>query len=403
MPAPVTSSSLWNKTKIAGALVFGGICFLAGRFFPPTPPPLASLQTPGDTLHPIATANASAIPPARETPGGFALDSPAWNEKQWRDLVSQPATSSRNAALAKLLEVLAATNPAQALALAQAEGNRVFRDQLVLAVLHGWARLAPTDAAKWALAWPNPREREAALTAVFTGAVAANPEEAVRTAKSLIAQNPGEAVSYGGHLIDALCDAGHFDVAAKMAAGGDDNQRSFWLGSAYSKWATLQPEQAAQAAAALADPTMRNLALHGVVGGWVEADPASVIQFVTQLPPADDKSSMISQALHRWTRVDLKAASDWINHNEMGAAMDEGISSVATQDYIKPDVAVSWAESVINPTLRSQTLVAVLRNWATVDLPAMKHYFETSQQLLPDDRQEIAGVIATLGGQSPSP
>ena len=112
---------------------------------------------------------------------------------------------------------------------------------------------------------------------------------------------------------------------------------------------------------------------------------------------------MLSQALQRWTKVDLKAASEWINHNELGAAMDEGVASVATQDYLKPDVAVSWAESVVDPKKRSETLVAVLRNWSTSDLAAMKQYFDSTTQLLPEDRQEIAGVIATLSGQTDTP
>jgi hypothetical protein len=318
-------------------------------------------------------------------------------------LLSRPATAVRNAALAALLQTLAASDPAQALALAQAEGNRVLRTQLLHAVLRGWATVAPLDAMKWVSTSVHPLEREMALNEIFSGAVAANPEQAVRTGKILMAQEPGEAANYGSHLIDALCDAGHFDIAAQLAASGDETQRPLWLGEAYSKWAMLQPEEAARAAAALEDPALRKAALHGAVGGWAEADPAALIQFVAQLPADEEKNSMLSQALRRWTKVDLKAASEWINHNELGAAADEGVASVASQDYLKPDVAVSWAESVVNPKLRSETLVTVLRNWATSDLPAVKRYLDATSQLLPEDRQEIVGVVATLSGQTDPP
>jgi hypothetical protein len=67
-------------------------------------------------------------------------------------------------------------------------------------------------------------------------------------------------------------------------------------------------------------------------------------------------------------------------------------------DSIKPDVAASWAESIANPKLRSETMVSVLRNWATTNLAQAREYFEKTKDLTPEDRTEIAGVIATLSG-----
>jgi hypothetical protein len=80
--------------------------------------------------------------------------------------------------------------------------------------------------------------------------------------------------------------------------------------------------------------------------------------------------------------------------------MDEGVAAVASMDSLKPDVAIGWAESVVDPKLRSETLVTVLRNWVTVDLATAENYFNTTHDLLPEDRQELAGVIATLKGQT---
>jgi hypothetical protein len=69
-------------------------------------------------------------------------------------------------------------------------------------------------------------------------------------------------------------------------------------------------------------------------------------------------------------------------------------------DFLKPDVAVGWAESVVNPKLRSETLVTVIRNWLTVDLPSAKRYFESTKNLLPDDRQELTEVFATFSNDA---
>ncbi len=314
--------------------------------------------------------------------------------------MSQPGSPARNAALAAMLEQLAAADPDRAMKLAQAEGNFKLRENLVQASLHGWARTSPTNAANWAMALSDSNARERALATVFAGAVAGSPDGAVQLGKQLFQQDPNNAAGYGTSLIEALCAAGNFETAIKMAGEGDPATRPNWMAGAWSKWAEFQPDQAAAAAAAITDPTLRDQALHGIIGGWAEADPASLVQFMTQLPADGEKSSMVSQALQRWARVDPQAASEWLNNVAPGPEMDEGVAAVATMDSLKPDVAIGWAESVVDPKLRSETLVTVLRNWVTMDLPTAENYLNNTHDLLPDDRQEIEGVIVTLKGQS---
>ena len=336
--------------------------------------------------------------------GTLSLASPEYSERgradRWRSLLAQPATRARNDAISAWLEKVATTDPARALALAQSEANLMFRNKFVQASLQGWAHSSPAEAAKWALSMPPPEGRETAIAAVFAGAVATDPKAAIALGRQLFAENPGEAVSYGGHLIDLLCETGDFEAAAQLASAGAPNQTSFWLGQAYSKWAAYQPQQALQSATALSDPEERKIAMRSLVSGWTEADPMSAVQHVVELPDNSERAVLVSQALQRWTKVDLRAASAWINNNEMGGAMDEGVASVATMEALKPDIALSWAESVVDPKLRSETLVAVLRKMAPVDLGSTQQYFSTSMNLLPDDRQEIAGLIETLGGRA---
>src|SRR5581483_553841 len=116
---------------LIGVLTLGTACFLAGRF---------SVGAPA-----AAAAKTSALPRAAR-PGATALRAaapanaatPSAPEMSWAELTAQPATAARNAALAARLEALARTDPQRALALAQAEGNRLLREQLVLACLRGW-------------------------------------------------------------------------------------------------------------------------------------------------------------------------------------------------------------------------------------------------------------------------
>jgi hypothetical protein len=406
MAAPIASFRSRMALALAGAMLFGAAGFFAGRLsvrqsVPGRDSPTANAAVgpaanPGKSLEAAARTGSEARVKPAKSPSG-------WDEKQWNRLLAQPGNPARNVALAAMLENLAAVDPNRAMALARAEGNLKLRDSLTQASLRGWARLSPTNAAAWAFALPDPSARETALASVFAGLVAADPNQAVSLGKMLIQHHPNEALGCGSRLIDTLCDAGNFEAAAQLAAGGDKEQRSFWLSGAYSKWAEFQPEQAAAAAAAIADPELRNEALHGIVGGWAEADPVALVRFVTNLPPETDRGSILSQALQYWVKHDGEAASQWINRHEPGPELDEGVAAVATMESVKPDVAVGWADSIANPTLRSETLATVIRGWMTSDLPAARQYFENTDDLLPDDRQQIAEALTALSGQSAEP
>jgi hypothetical protein len=402
MPAP--ASSVRGKIAlIVFGLVYSAACFIFGcyagrQFYSRIVPPVAGNSAPAATATNATPLNA-AVDPAREVPArqtGIARPATGWDDNEWLQIISRPANPARNDALAALLEKLAAVDPDRAMSLARAESNLKLRQLLVQSALHGWARTSPTNAANWALARTDANERERALSTVFAGAVAADPESAMRFGESLIQEHPDDATSYGASLIEALGAAGNFETAARLAADGDSSTRAGWMGSAYSQWAELQPEQAAAAAAAIKDPALRNEALHGIVGGWAEADPAALIQFVTALPADSEHGPLLSQALERWAKEDPEAASAWINQNESGPDLDVGVAAVATMDSIKPDLAVGWAESVTDPKLRSETLVTVIRNWLTTDLPAARQYFDSTKNLSPEDRQELAEVFTNF-------
>ncbi|HEU6447179.1 MAG TPA: hypothetical protein VFV23_01920 [Verrucomicrobiae bacterium] len=326
-----------------------------------------------------------------------ATASAIWNEQSWQQLLSQAATPARDSALADLIEKLATTDPDRAMILAQAEKNLNLRGQLIQAALHGWARTSPLAAANWALALPDSGERDKSLATIFSGAVATNPETAVAVGKILMEENPAAAAACGSKLIDALCNAGDFSSAAGLAASADSSQRNFWIGEAFSKWASFQPQAAAQAAQALADPEIRSQALHGIAGGWAEADPAGLIQFLAQLPAGGDRGEMLGQALKSWVQNDPLAAANWINdNNQFGSDLNQGAAEVATTESLPPQIALTWATSISDPQLRSATVASVVRDWLYDDLPAAENYIRSSKDLLPPDRQQLSEIINDL-------
>jgi hypothetical protein len=397
-----TKNTNRNAAAILVVSVIAALSFVTGRHSVSRPVETSDPANGTETAAAVTDVKASAVTTVQT---GVASSQPkaanenlGWDEQKWSVLCAQPHTPAGNALLADMLEKLASQDPDRAMKLAQAEGNLKLKEVLVQSALHGWARTSPTNAANWALALTDSNGREQALSSVFDGAVAANPATALEVGKFIIAANPDEATGYGARLIDALCAAGDFSEASQMVAGGDAQTRAAWAGEAYSKWAEMQPDQAAQAAAAITDPDARNEALHGIVGGWAEADPAALVQFVTQLPADAGRDSLVSQSLERWAKIDPKSAADWINSQPTGTGLDQGVAAVATTQSLPPETAAEWAEYVTDPKLRSQTLVTVLRNWITVDAAAAQNYFNNTTDLTPEDREEITDVIKAMQG-----
>jgi hypothetical protein len=393
-----------NRLAILGAaILFGASGFFVGRFS--VQPKFRPADSAAVATTPPRPNEVQPISPSApiETSSKTVSVANNLNENKWSELLSLPGSPARNSQLTAWLENLGAADPNRAMELAAAENNLKLREQLTLAALHGWARTSPSNAAQWALSLPDASKRETALSTAFAGMIATDPEIALRMGNQIVAQNPNDAIGYGSRLIDALVDDGDFQKAAQWASSGDAQTQSPWMAEAYSRWAEFQPQQAAQAAAGISDPAERNLALHGIVGGWAQADPAGLVQFVTDLPANTDRASLLSQSLERWAREDPASAAQWISSSKASPALDQGIAVVATLESVPPNVAMTWAEGIANPQLRSETVASVLRNWLTTDQSTAENYFAATKNLLPEDRQQIAEVIAAKSGLALSP
>lgn len=322
-------------------------------------------------------------------------------QRNWERVARQASTTSRGTALADLLAARAEKDPQGALTVALAEPNLVLRDVLIQGVLRGWARTAPADAAKWVYTLPDQAKRSAAMATVFASAAATQPEEAARIGRTMFHDDPGGATGYVGSLIEGLCANGKYELAVQLA--GESGAvgpvtRSILTVQAYTAWATMEPKQAAQAAAALTDPAARTDAMNAVVSGWGQADPAGLTEFVAQLPAGPEQVPLLGQALRQWATIDSAAALQWVASHDVGSGIDAGAAAIAGAGFLAPNVSAAWAESIADPALRSQTMLSVLRNWAITDPEGAKRYFEKSTQLEPGERNEAAALFAPPGG-----
>ncbi len=351
---------------------------------------------------PTAAVSSNHPTAAEEKSGGTAAVEPAptdaglpWSDR-WRTATEGVSTPARDRALVALIEQLARTDPQKALALAQAEGNWRLRDLLRNAALRGWASVAPMAAADWALT-VRPEERRSAVEALLQGA-AANPDAAVKTALHLCQSDPEPAGDYGHYTIAALVDAGAFKEAVQFGNQVGTEKYPFLLKSAFFQWSRNQPNDAMAAVNGISDPVLRAQAYGEAISGWAWSDAKAVAQYALQLPSGSARTDAFAEALPRWVEKDPVAATEWINRQDSGPEFDSGIVAVANHQSMiqgQPSTAMALAGNISDPSVRSHTLRAVFRQWATNDLTAARSFIASTanagdRALLTDELKDLS-------------
>ena len=312
---------------------------------------------------------------------------------RWRELSALAETPDRNEAMIDLLEKLAASNPSRALLLVQSVTNADLQTELLQATARGWGGADATAAAAWAMSQAS-IDQGLALASVFHGAVQ-DPENGKRLASELSERDPDHAADYGSYLVAALDRVGDFSQAARFAAAGDPEVRIDWLNAAYSRWAATDPDAALKEIETISDPEVRRAAFDAASSHAAEKNPKQFAEYAMTLPEGRDRDFALTAALREWSAQDAAAAADWINHLEPSSMLDQGVAVVALQSVgvQQPQIATTWAESIVDQTLRVRVLASLINEWSMLDPIAARSYAEFSPAIRPDDR---AAVLAAF-------
>jgi len=372
-------------SAVALSAFYGGRLSLSSRVTPPGNAPLVPVQPNPPVVSRQPAEAVSAAAPAKTEDLG----------KHWDELSGLSRTPAGEGEMAALIEKMAEQDPQRAIALAAAQTNLRLRAALLRSALKGWGTADPEAAAKWAQS-ETVMDQAQAINALLQGAVQ-DPDKAVRVAATLMQNDSSRASEFGGDLISALTETGQFVRAANFAASGPASSREDWMLPAYSRWAEFQPQAAVASAMQIADPGLREAAFNAITAGWSPTDPKGVVDFArTSLPP-EQQNAALSSAIGFWADNDPVAAAMWINQNDPGVASDTGAAEIALSPQLarKPEVAVTWAESISCPELRSETLQALLAKWAAFDFSSAENYVENSPALAPEDRAAYLSKLTT--------
>lgn len=351
----------------------------------------------------VASRRAESAPPASTSLAASASRAPirstasVWDD-HWNNLSARATSATLARERAALLEELARSDPQRALALAEAEGNWLARDQLREAALRGWASVEPDAAADWAMAQPVLGERMKCVSAVLAGAVA-QPEAALAVGLRLCAADPEPAGFYGHMLINALVErAGDFPAAMRFATSAIMvDRQSFLLDSAFYQWAQHDPDRAYAQLAAIADPAIRESALKGVIEGRSDFDPQRFADFASKLPAGADRTQALSISLQRWAGKDPQAALQWINRADPDPDYDPGIAALAESSTLiaaQPEIALELTDSICDSVKRTLVKSRVFFEWAQRDPAAARRYAEAIEH--PDTRATLLQDLESL-------
>ncbi|MGC4072793.1 MAG: hypothetical protein QM760_09780 [Nibricoccus sp.] len=337
-----------------------------------------------------------------QTASKISSQKTALTSGELRNSIASISSPADEAGALTSLRLLAATDSARALEIAQSAPTPRQRDEFVRAVLQGWASADPLSAARWALANVRLGERRVAVEALFEGAIA-HPDAAIEAANLLCASDPLLQSDHGNALVSAFARAGRFDLATQFATTSPGEFRAYWLSTAFSRWAQYQPDAAIAAAGELADSASRKDALQGIIAGWAMSDPASLVTRADKFPAGETRTAALRDGLQQWVSLDPVAAAAWMDRLDPSRELDAGAAAVATTPVIvekKPDVATSWAESIVDPELRANTLLDLIRLWAERDPAAARSYAANSPALRPETR---AVALASFEEQTRTP
>ncbi|MFT3868259.1 MAG: hypothetical protein QM715_07160 [Nibricoccus sp.] len=385
-----------NISSLLQKVLFGAaaLTLVAFGFFLGRQSARQTATTPSPTANTtFGSAFASTPLPAGET--AEAAKSLSAAKKTWTSLQQQSPSPTTEESQCAQLKLMAAINPQQALELAASAATPRQRELFRNAALQGWATRDSHAAAVWTLANVRSEERRAAVEAIAAGAIS-QPDEAIRTFQHLVTADALLASDHGNALVYAFARAGNFDIASQFAATGPAEFRAAWLSTVYHQWAGYQPQVALAALDKISDPGARNEARSGLYAGWSGTDPASLVAHAQTLPLGEARLEALKMGLEQWVHLNPVAASAWMEKFDPAPDLDAGAAAIAVAPALvekKPDIAVSWAESITDPELRANTLLDLIQLWAQHDPNAARRYASTSAAINAERRASILSSL----------
>lgn len=364
-----------------------------------TTPSAASSATPSVAAPSRGVDQAPAVAASVPTPSS-PTDLKTWKAR----LDTTPPSEAREEEVLQMLSTWAQVDPRAALEYARNSLPQDRKAQGIANVFTGWAQKDPAAAWNWVLTHESAQGDYLRIILSETGKQ--QPEVAQQFAAAFIQQHPDQGADLYLAVLDGAIHAGKYDEAKRVLSEAkmpNEEQRNNLINYFAGQWAHYEPEKAASWVMQMPSGPARTQALEVLGQAWSEVNPAQAADFAVKLPPGPERQTALKQAISKWTMDDPSQASKWILQFNAHEDFDQAVASLATSSnvmYQNTSLALSWAATIQNPTLRGQTTTAIVLNWYATNPSAALNYVNTAPELTNEARQELLRMIVP---PAPSP
>ncbi|ADE55736.1 hypothetical protein [Coraliomargarita akajimensis] len=273
-----------------------------------------------------------------------------------------------------------------AVAHAEAQGGR--RSGMGVAVaLSSWASLDPASARTWVDGMESPERYQRGLLIGWS-------ENSPLQALQYLSQQGSEsnlmnrwvAPSMARNLVAARGVTALDDLAA-MPSGRNRNQLLERLADELGE---TQPEATAARLTQIDDPEILKTAVPEVAQEWAQNDPQAAVDFVNNYTENTELySEAMAEVVEEWAEREPYEAGKFLNEQPATPALDRSVAEYSREvAQVDPEGAMSFAVSVYDEKLRTDTISRVARDWQRKDAAAYQAWAEANPELAPKAGEE---------------
>jgi hypothetical protein len=200
-------------------------------------------------------------------------------------------------------------------------------------------------------------------------------------------------------VVDTLAQNGSYAAAQRaLQQIPDGDMKNHLVANFALQWGRSDPLSAAAWLLSLPAALDRPAALVGLSRTWAAADPQEAADFAILLPAGELRQSALTAAVTVWIEQNPGAASAWIDQLDPHPDLDQvaaRISRIPTLVETRVEVALSWAETIVDENERTQALATVVTLWAARDRTAAVHYVQDSPDLTSAQRARLMEDIGS--------
>lgn len=258
----------------------------------------------------------------------------------------------------------------------------------------------PNEAmAAWHRAMARAPQDESAWQRMLGEIAENNVEAAFCLATELAHERPEVAQLAYAAVLDTLAQRGNYAAAKSVLERIPTGEvKNHLVTNFVLQWGRDDPLAAAAWLLSLPAEFDRATAFAQLGKAWAEIQPQEAAEVLVRLPAGEVRRQALTAALTAWIEANAAAASAWVEQLEPHPDLDLAAARIARVPHLvqtRVEVALSWAESIVDANVRLQALGSILSVWADRDRAATVRYVQNSSTLTPAQRASLLDDLAS--------